>query len=699
MNKKMNWNDFAESVKAKYPDYKETNNLTLARKLVEKYPEYSDKVDFSGATDSAPAAVQDPSLMESLKAGFAGAPEPAGASLADKAAYLAGETGPVIAGAMIGEAINPLGGGVVGAAGARALQKGIVQGTGMAPVQSPLMIGADVMATGALQKGGELAAPYAAASAKWAGGKLASGARFVGREALSPIISRVSGVTKSALDAVYNDGKNVWKHVGIDPDTLARMGQNVQGLLAGGKETIERSYRSVLGKHHQEVQAAADELIQNEHALRAKAVEAGQELQGHIKALYPKAHEDYRKAIEAILSPDGKYGSDMSAAYPYSVDLKTPLADTIAKTRKAFNYGDPNLPKSERVEQDLYNYFADRISNLKGASVDEAYVLQKHLNNAISKYTNADGSRQPIASALSKLKEGVMKTLDNAIPELRPANQAYAKALDLADRLRHVQSADVAAAQIKSAFKYGGNKQDALMELSAVSPEAAAALRNVVEHMDTAADLATRARDTKSVADILARLKSTYRLGEGKNTLLQLADGNPAIKAMMEDAASPERDYMAISELLTGNNITKQIAATMEHGGNAKDALMRLAETSPALKDAILEAQRAVYGSEFTPWINPKPEINASLGLGARLAGMGVDAAGRTARAIGSVDAAPAIQRGMERSGGAIAAQGLDMVPMDFNTPEEVREAYNKGAITGDQAKAMLTGKWPHLFE
>lgn len=691
---------FGKRIKVKHPEYSDLPDAELAKKVIAKYPQYSDMVDPAALAAPASAPVeQDPSFMESLKAGFAGNPEPEGASLADKAAYLAGEVGPVMAGAAIGEAVNPLGGGVVGAAAARALQKGIAQTTGMAPVQSPLMIGADVMATGALQKGGEAAAPYVAAGAKAAAARTASGAKAIGREVLSPIISRVSGVTRNALEAVYNDGANVWKHVGISPEKLAKMGQDVQGILAGGKDAIERSYRSVLGKHHQEVQAAADELLQTENALRTKAVEAGQELQGHIKAIYPKAHEDYRKAIEAILSPEGKYGSDMSAAYPYTIDLKTPLADTIAKTRKAFNYGDPNLPKSERVEQDLYNYFANRIINLKSASVDEAYVLQKHLNNAISKYTNADGSRQPIASALSKLKEGVMKTMDNAVPELRPANQAYAKALDLADRLRHVQSADVAASQIKSAFKYGGNKQDALLELSAVSPEAASALRNVVEHMDKATDLASRAKDTQAIADALNRLKSTYRIGEGRNALMQIAENNPAIKSLMSEAASPEADYKAISQLLTGDNITKQIAATMEQGGNAKDALLRLSEQSPALKDAIIEAQRAVYGSEFTPWINPKPEIGASLGLGARLVGHGVNAAGRTARAIGSIEAAPAIQQGIRRAGGAIAAQGMDAIPANFTSPEEVRDAYTKGMLTGAQAVDMLKSKWPDMFE
>ena len=43
----MNPNEFAETIKAKYPQYKDVDNLTLATKMVEKYPAYSSKVNFN----------------------------------------------------------------------------------------------------------------------------------------------------------------------------------------------------------------------------------------------------------------------------------------------------------------------------------------------------------------------------------------------------------------------------------------------------------------------------------------------------------------------------------------------------------------------------------------------------------------------------------------------------------------------------
>lgn len=40
----MSFDDFAASIKAKYPQYQEVDNFTLATKMVEKYPEYADRV-------------------------------------------------------------------------------------------------------------------------------------------------------------------------------------------------------------------------------------------------------------------------------------------------------------------------------------------------------------------------------------------------------------------------------------------------------------------------------------------------------------------------------------------------------------------------------------------------------------------------------------------------------------------------------
>ena len=101
-----------------------------------------------------------PSAWESFKAGFAEQPIPAGSGVAANVSHFAGEAAPLAVGAL---------GGPIGVAGAEALRKGVTQLSGMAPVQTPVEIGAGVIGAGALQKAGEIAAPAIAAGASKVG--------------------------------------------------------------------------------------------------------------------------------------------------------------------------------------------------------------------------------------------------------------------------------------------------------------------------------------------------------------------------------------------------------------------------------------------------------------------------------------------------------------------------------------------------
>lgn len=58
----MNYNEFAETVKTKYPEYKDVDNKMLAEKIVAKYPEYKDAVEFADATPEAPGMLKSAAL-------------------------------------------------------------------------------------------------------------------------------------------------------------------------------------------------------------------------------------------------------------------------------------------------------------------------------------------------------------------------------------------------------------------------------------------------------------------------------------------------------------------------------------------------------------------------------------------------------------------------------------------------------------
>lgn len=58
----MDYNEFAENVKAKYPEYKDVDNKLLAQKIVDKYPEYKEAVDFTDATPEGPGMLKSAAL-------------------------------------------------------------------------------------------------------------------------------------------------------------------------------------------------------------------------------------------------------------------------------------------------------------------------------------------------------------------------------------------------------------------------------------------------------------------------------------------------------------------------------------------------------------------------------------------------------------------------------------------------------------
>lgn len=58
----MNYNEFAETVKTKYPEYKDVDNRLLAEKIVSKYPEYKESVDFTDDTAEGPGLLKSAAL-------------------------------------------------------------------------------------------------------------------------------------------------------------------------------------------------------------------------------------------------------------------------------------------------------------------------------------------------------------------------------------------------------------------------------------------------------------------------------------------------------------------------------------------------------------------------------------------------------------------------------------------------------------
>jgi len=62
----LDYNQFAEKIKQKYPEYKDIDNYTLATKMVEKYPEYQTQVSLKKKEESQSTLVQDNTSSDRL---------------------------------------------------------------------------------------------------------------------------------------------------------------------------------------------------------------------------------------------------------------------------------------------------------------------------------------------------------------------------------------------------------------------------------------------------------------------------------------------------------------------------------------------------------------------------------------------------------------------------------------------------------
>ena len=54
MSEKISYKAFSASIKAKYPEYSEVDDLELSTKMIEKYPEYADRVTLTDNSDFMP---------------------------------------------------------------------------------------------------------------------------------------------------------------------------------------------------------------------------------------------------------------------------------------------------------------------------------------------------------------------------------------------------------------------------------------------------------------------------------------------------------------------------------------------------------------------------------------------------------------------------------------------------------------------
>lgn len=732
MPEKLNVTEFAAKIREKYPEYNGVDDAMLSRKFVEKYPEYADRVDLGGGIAPAPAAAvpAKPGILEAAKMGLAEKDLPPDAGFGANMAHFVGENALPIAGSIAGAATTapawlPSAGAAgmaglgAGAAAGRATQKALARAIVPEYVEpeSAIQTALDPVAEGAMYAAGE--------GALRIGGKAV---RAVARGVGKPVISTLTGAGRRAIDAIVNDSKGVMNYLGIKPEEVAAGGQKLQEMIDAGKTAIESGYKRLLAKHHDELLKATREAEEHASDLDTQAVALGQAFQKRIPELQSSASKEYQQALAQI---ESKYETAPVTGAPFSIDIAKNAKKAVAEISKDYGFGVSDLPPGFAGVAKEFKWYADKAGTLNKASVSEARRFLTQLNLAIRNNSTPTGMT-PLGSALQKLKGVVSSSIDESSPEIKEMAKRYAQKKEILDALSGDANANVVSSRIHSYFKTGGNQKDALIHFSEQDPHAAEMLDRILSLQNQSADIRARAAQTKKLSEFIGDLKSTYKIGEGKNRAILMAEKDPVMKSILDASAGQESVYGRLKSILGSDNPAAEVERIMSEGGNKADALKELAATSPAIKDMILDVQRRVYGSRLSPWFRELPQTGFTPGLAQAAIGavgggyggyqaahgnFGPAAAGAAlvaasspriaAKAIaGAVRGSAAVRGALARPaigapvagavGGAFRAAGESMG--FFQSPEEVKAAHEAGQISSEEAVKELRANWPESF-
>ena len=370
-------------------------------KKVETYS--SEELEFEDApihSESLQFVEEKPGLAESFKAGILGKDSQVGFNTGNIAEEVGRNILPTVGG-IAGSFASPIAGTAAGAAAGKSVQN-LIQN--VASITDPSIV----------QKGPvELVADVGTEAAiNAAGAKVA------------PMVAKASA---SAIKATGKGAAQFLGRVftGITPESMARM----------------IDYPSEVWS----------KITPSSYALPNLAKEFKEIIRENTEA----AEKSYADIINNVVKNSNKYGEN------FRLNISEALDPVLNDIRKQFGYGLPNRISNNVEAQEFANVF-NGINQMRSATVEEAYYLQRDLTHMIKA-----NEGKPIASALGKIKNALMGDggiFEQAVPEIKQANIIYRNAHVLDDELSKVLNADDAAATIKRALKNKGELHDAIME-------------------------------------------------------------------------------------------------------------------------------------------------------------------------------------------------------------------------------------------
>lgn len=366
-------------------------------------------------------------IFQSAKAGFMGAEQKSNATYPERAAYAAGEYGPMLAGGALAAATLPATATAGAIAGATALGTYMTRALQRAGRQNRATATEEVLEP-ALQAAGTLAGPAVVKGTGQIVTKAAKGAGNTIRAVIDPMLTWFGKFNEESAEAVAKEWPKISKFVKynntdkpISEEQIAAAGKSVKDILEEG---------------------------------------------------ISKAQEYYKRTIDKVMSGK-KYGEG------FRIDLFNGTAKQQAEIMQEFQIGG-RFPKLKPAENEFILDRLKQLGEIKDFTVREAYEFQEMLNAENSRVFAEVGKKTPYNAALGKLKSAVDKVLQKQVPEIAKANKAYANAFENLELGRKVVKADDPKTAIKSAVSRLTNTNDDLNLLAEKVPAIREAIDTVI---------------------------------------------------------------------------------------------------------------------------------------------------------------------------------------------------------------------------
>lgn len=393
---KVSAEDFANAIKAKYPQYQNIDNQTLAKQVIAKYPQYSYQVDASSFTSPAPYST-----------GFAGAINKIGSTMGNVGMGILKGTAKTITG---GESLIQGGLNAV----TQPLEKLTNQGYSQQTATANQVFGPALTDKGTAQKVGDVAAQI--------------GQFFIPGDA-----------EEDAVEGIGKIGKGLgWTDKTIDAAKLGVKALTSAGIMSGISSVQQGSLKGALGQGI--VGAGISLLSAPVAALIDKIPEtAWSSILKRTPAVVVKDPDLEEEAAKTGLMGVSRQ-SILDKAGAEITNIEQAI-DAIVKDAK----GDIPISKIKSYVQpliDAYNRIPGEESSVKAIqgvldsldekqgetiSVQDAQQLKKDIYQHIAKsYGKGLMEISPDTEAQKQIARGLKTELENLIPEIHDLNQQHA---------------------------------------------------------------------------------------------------------------------------------------------------------------------------------------------------------------------------------------------------------------------------------